>query len=651
MRRSISYFLFALSGYIPGQVLTQCDKNDPSLINIKWYTPQLVSSLRFNVFRSESAEGNWIRLNSEPLKFKKYRISPDSLKKDKELLQYVSMLEKTELKGLVLLAVLLKSFKSAEFSKHLGILFIDSTAVRGTAYTYKITQIEGSSEKPIGVSGSIESFTYKRIAAPNEIHAQLKEQHAILNWRSEPTRYYGMNIYRKENDTSVFQKINRTPVLPTGNERSESEYADVQTRAGTTYTYILRGLDFFGGLSEPSEPLILKIKDVQPPKAPSGLTCTVKGKVVIVSWKADERDVAGFNVYRSGTDEKQLIKINSAPLNSGTREFRDSVPAFQSYSYFVASSDSSANESRSMPANCEVFDNEAPSRPAELTASADTGRISLRWRANPESDIKGYLIYRAVGNSSYVRLTAEPVGDSFYKDDFHPSVKNTLLYKIAAVDHTLNKSEFSKEVRVQLPDVIAPSPPFISKAGPTEKNELMIEWFSNPERDLKGYELLRNEGTEEFKKINIKIIPRSINKYTDRSVTEGRLYTYYLRAIDSTGNVSSASNKTKARIISETDTVRTLRITRSDYQKSKNQVIIRWKLNEPEGIRGFVVYRLAPAESEFRQLTVLTKENSINDKDLIAGVYRYQVRAYTFSGDVIRSEKISIEIKESDHEK
>ena len=91
-------------------------------------------------------------------------------------------------------------------------------------------------------------------------------------------------------------------------------------------------------------------------------------------------------------------------------------------------------------------DTTPPAMPTGLVATAGDGTVDLDWADNGESDLDGYLVYRATSSGGpYAALTASPILDSVYTDT---SVSNgtTYHYVVSAVDLSGNESATSAEV-------------------------------------------------------------------------------------------------------------------------------------------------------------------------------------------------------------
>ncbi|NIQ29535.1 MAG: hypothetical protein GTN89_03965, partial [Acidobacteria bacterium] len=85
-----------------------------------------------------------------------------------------------------------------------------------------------------------------------------------------------------------------------------------------------------------------------------------------------------------------------------------------------------------------------PSAPRDLVATAGDGQVSLDWLDNPEPDLAGYRVLRAVASGGPYTEIAGLLAASSYLD---PSVSNgtTYFYVVTAEDNGSNQSTYSDE--------------------------------------------------------------------------------------------------------------------------------------------------------------------------------------------------------------
>lgn len=111
-----------------------------------------------------------------------------------------------------------------------------------------------------------------------------------------------------------------------------------------------------------------------------------------------------------------------------------------------------------------LLDTAPPSAPTGVTAAVEASGVRVQWAPNPEADLRGYHVHRALAAKGlFARLTTTPVTLESFVDATPP---DTLLawYAITAVDASGNESARSAAFRVTLsadaPLQWAIAPPF-----------------------------------------------------------------------------------------------------------------------------------------------------------------------------------------------
>jgi len=98
----------------------------------------------------------------------------------------------------------------------------------------------------------------------------------------------------------------------------------------------------------------------------------------------------------------------------------------------------------------------APNAPTNLIATYNSvyNSVSLTWNDNPELDIAGYNIYRAINSQqNYVKLNSELITTPQYEDK-NIQAGTTYYYIVKAVNYAAYESAPSNEVTVTIPSTI-----------------------------------------------------------------------------------------------------------------------------------------------------------------------------------------------------
>jgi hypothetical protein len=103
-------------------------------------------------------------------------------------------------------------------------------------------------------------------------------------------------------------------------------------------------------------------------------------------------------------------------------------------------------EGRESEARCVTLtDTFPPAAPTGLQAVPSDGAINLIWDANPEKDVRGYIVMRALAPSGTLEpVTPEPIRETSFKDTVKPGVR--FVFAVRAVDAAGNLSPMSARV-------------------------------------------------------------------------------------------------------------------------------------------------------------------------------------------------------------
>jgi hypothetical protein len=100
---------------------------------------------------------------------------------------------------------------------------------------------------------------------------------------------------------------------------------------------------------------------------------------------------------------------------------------------------------RLIPVSAGEIELDAPEQPTGLTATAKPLAVELQWKANPETDVAGYAVFRSTtDNGPYDTIARGVIGNTFMDNKANDGRK--YFYKVKAVDRCFNQSAFSTPV-------------------------------------------------------------------------------------------------------------------------------------------------------------------------------------------------------------
>lgn len=169
-----------------------------------------------------------------------------------------------------------------------------------------------------------------------------------------------------------------------------------------------------------------------------------------------------------------------------------------------------------------------PLAPSGLVAVAGEGQVVLSWIASPESDVKGYKVFRSTSSpATGGTLIGEPTVPSWLDTDVTNGVE--YFYQVKAVDYR-NDSIASAEVTATPDEIDAvPAAPVGVTATPGN-GQVVVTWTASPEPDVVSYKVYRHTASPATGG-SVVGTPTAAT-YTDSSVSNGTQYFYQVVAVD-----------------------------------------------------------------------------------------------------------------------
>ena len=438
--------------------------------------------------------------------------------------------------------------------------FTDTTLADGT-YLYEISAVDGAGESTSKASISA-TVNNAALAAPTNLTASANGSNVNLSWDTvaDATSY---NVYR---DSSLIAS-------PTTNAFTDTALAD------GTYLYEVSAVDDAG--ESTSKASISATVNNEPPSAPTNLTATVNGSNVNLTWDA-VADATSYNVYRDGS-------LIASPT---TNAFTDTTLADGTYLYEVSAVDD-AGESTSKASVSATVNNEPPTAPTNLTASANADNVNLTW--NTVDDATSYNVYR--DSSLLESTTTNTFTDTTLAD-------GTYLYEVSAVDaagESTSKASVSATVNNE-----PPSAPTNLSASANGSN-VNLSW--DEVNDATSYNVYRDSSL---------IASPTANAFTDTALADGT-YLYEVSSVDDAGESTS-----KASVSATVNNVPPAAPTNLSASVNTDSVNLTW--DTVADATSYNVYRGS-------SLIASPSTNAFTDTALADGTYLYEVSAVDDAGE------------------
>jgi hypothetical protein len=387
---------------------------------------------------------------------------------------------------------------------------IASGVTNGVTYTYTVTAVNTSgyeSVKSTSVNEMPRNLTPPAI--PTGFKGTAGNKQAMLQWTANAeTDIKGYNLYNGAT------KVNGSPI--TGTNYTVTGLNNMQS-----YTFTLEAVNTSNIQSTAGATTQVTPINATPPAIPSGLTATAGNTQIFLDWVANsETDLKGYNVYYNAT------KLNGSPI-TGKKYTVSSLTNGTSYSFTIKAVNTSGYESNNSAAAAAI-PVPPPAIPSGLEATAGDSKVSLRWIANTETNLKGYFIYQ-----DGVKLNSTPYRITSF--DVAAGLTNGVTYSFAiqSIDDGGYESAISAAVTATPRDTTPPAIPTGLK-GSGVNSAADLRWDPNTESDLQGYNIYQN-GT----KVNGS--PITATNYTVSSLTNGAAYSFSITSIDLLGNESAQS--------------------------------------------------------------------------------------------------------------
>jgi len=184
---------------------------------------------------------------------------------------------------------------------------------------------------------------------------------------------------------------------------------------------------------------------------------------------------------------------------------------------------------------------EPPKPPKNLRGEVNENGINLKWEAEEEQKNLGFFLYFSDGKE-FKKVNQEPLlNNDFIFKDF--TWDREYRFKVSSVSEKFYESDDSKEISIIPVDKFPPTPPKNLVAIP-EEGFILLRWDKVEVNDFEKYNVYREE---DGKKKLLTLNGTTETRFEDRTGTKGKIYKYFVTAIDKNGNESSPSNLVEER--------------------------------------------------------------------------------------------------------
>jgi len=517
-----------------------------------------------------------------------------------------------------------------------GLGWNDSTVKRGEKYLYKIypniPREKAVCDTALVYIGSNESSLLPK---PIDVYAAYGDQSVLLSWDTKVLKsYYSTYLIERSEDGVLFKTLGQLPFSTlndeSGKDSGRAFFTDT-IQNNQTFSYRVKGISPFGQYGPPSDVVQGKGKAVLTFVPNINRAQIANDSTATIGWEFPEEGAAlvhHFELNRSANNAENSFTQVIARIDAIQREVRFS-PLLPANYFTITAVDKNGNKRTSFPYLVQAVDSIPPSVPLGLTARIDSlGTVNLKWTANKEPDLLGYVILR--GNNKQEEpaiINSKPQTENTFEEKVNLNTLNgKVYYSVMALDRRMNQSKACRVVEVIKPDRIPPSSPVIIDSRVSANGKTTLAWINSSSDDVVSHRLYRKTEQDTAWTTVATISDVKTTQFEDTvSASEGTLLLYTLRAIDRSNNISEPSPVWKVIAHAKQQTGQ-LKNLRADMDRTNHSITISWKTNSTD-IAEYTIYKAKNSEP-FSTLQVIPDTRTFyTDTDLaVSNMYRYAVR-------------------------
>ena len=247
--------------------------------------------------------------------------------------------------------------------------------------------------------------------------------------------------------------------------------------------------------------------EVLPVAAPDGLNAESDSAFIELTWNDNSDNETGFVIQRKEGGANSVSPYQTImTTDSGVTVFRDmEVPELTEFTYRIYAASDRTQSGFSNLATVISGNFTAPEVPVNLSASPFNNRVELKWNANKDKDLAGYVIYEGAGEGTIDSIDVIYGSDSTYNST---GLTNTVQYsyQVSAIDSGGNISERSDLARatpyntppqniVQFTDIN------VDEDAPSDTVYNLSSYFSDRDYDSLHYSVTSTDSSKVFPSI------------------------------------------------------------------------------------------------------------------------------------------------------
>jgi uncharacterized protein len=489
-----------------------------------------------------------------------------------------------------------QSSKVAELS---GLYIEDESVVANEKYLYRVFANVPQALYPADTGFVFMGLhDYKPLPKIQALAASSGDHTSLVTWDGQLTaRIYNSFWLERSDDRATFKRITSTPIVNSSKaKQAKSDLifkSDSLPSNNTRYFYRVRGIDAFGEVGPASDTVSIIGRDAFVSKAVIEGHSIDKEGFVTLRWSFSSEGDLLLKYFELSRHDPKLDKISTikTPVADTCRMIVDLNPRSSNY-YVITAVDHFGRKTNSFPYLVQLEDSIPPDRPRELQGKIDsTGLVHLNWRSNSESDVFGYAIFKAnFLTDEFIQLPGPLITSTSFVDTVLLSnLTGKIYYKIKALDHRHNYSEYSDALVLTKPDKISPTQPVFVEAK-YDSAGVYLRWQPSESADVHEHLLYRKLETDgEWSFVAGFTKSDSTVAYLDQDVRHREKYLYTMISIDETGNESEPAVPVSCRWIKDHSFPQIEDVFYKVAEVEK-EIYIRWDFIDPSAVK-FLIYK------------------------------------------------------------
>lgn len=544
--------------------------------------------------------------------------------------------------------VMLNCDYSALAAAACGLLYKDTLVDNQSSFIYEFS-LTGNNQSKLLFEEKVNTRNLTQQPEITNLSAKLKKKRVTLKldvsfYKNAYSAYY----IEKSIDNKIFAKTSSVPYVYLDYKENKEKNIlsiddSVKSNAPICY-YRIKGVNFFGEESEPSN--VVTLKNYQDIKSYPNIDTikTILNKMVYLKWNMQDIKetslIKNFVLARAGKDAGPYTNLYESKT---VLQYIDKEPLANNF-YKVMAITEYGDTLQSFSRMIYLNDTTAPLPPKNLKALVDKkGNVTVTWSRNTESDFRGYRIFKANGlNEEFVSPNENFLTDTVFKETLPlNNLAHYIYYSAVATDKNFNSSKQCPPFKLRRPDTIAPVKPIITDVKLLQQGIKLFFSISKSE-DVELHNLTRSNSNDNRHITVAQFLAKDtlINCFMDTSAVLGESYSYTLTAFDEDENKALS----QPRFVNfETGFRPKINDLKAEVDINKRKINLSWQ-SVNKGVDKYILYRASESEPYTIITTLEANVNSFVDKELnIGNTYFYKIKAvYTNGAESIFNQPLKV---------